>query len=292
MTMMNRSRALFAALVLLAALAPAAAHAQTFEGPRPMALGGAYRAVASGNEAIYYNPAGLSLYQQRYNVDVGWTCNPEGWLNVFNGSIIDSVTNPPLGAGLGFTYYLGDTAVAPKHELQGYRLDLAFSYPMARMLLWGIDGKFVNLDIDNRGGAIYAMTADMGLIWIVSKFVRAAVVGHNLVPISRPELPAQSAVGVSMGREQGFQLSVDAVINYLAKDNVKGTYHAGLEFMAGDILALRVGYAFDQVLNDTQFVTTGIGLVAPRVGLEFGFKQNLTITDDRYFSLALRIFGG
>lgn len=287
---MNRS--IPSLFLVLAALAPAAAHAQTFEGPRPMALGGAYRATASGNEAIYYNPAGLSLYQQRYNMDMGWTCNPEGWLNVFNGSIVDSVSSPPLGAGLGFTYYLGNTVTPEKTELKGYRLDLAFSYPLSRQILWGVDGKFVNLDINKRSEAIYAVTADMGVIWLVSKFVRAAAVGHNLVPISRPELPVQSAVGMSFGRDTGFQAAVDAVVNYLSKDNIVATYHAGLEFMAGDILALRVGYTFDQVMNDNQFITTGIGIVAPRMGIDFGFKQNMTVTDDRYFSLVLRIFAG
>jgi hypothetical protein len=286
-------RKLFVVMFLLAILAPAAAHAQTYQGARPLALGDAYRAAATGNEAIFYNPSGMSFYLQRYNLDLGWTYNPEGALHYFNGSIVDSLSSPPLGAGFAFTYFLGDT-VAPKPttKLKGYRLDLAISHPFARVLLWGVDLKFVNLDINTRESAIYAVTGDMGVTWIISKWVRAAATGHNLVPIGRPEFPIQSGFGIALGRETGFQFTVDTVINYLSKDDIAGQYMGGLEFMAGEMFALRVGYTYDQVRDDTQYVSAGLGIIAPRMGLDFGFRQNLSMTDDRFFSLVLRIFAG
>lgn len=285
------------AAVLTVVLSGTVAHAQTYQGARPLSLGEAYRSLASGNEATYYNPAGISLFMQRYNMDLGWSFNPDGGLHYFNGSILDTVTSPPLGAVFGFTYFLGDQTLPrgdktpDRRELQGYRLDLGISYPFARQLLWGFDVKFLNLDIDTRESAIYAVTGDMGFIWIMSKYVRAALVGHNLVPIGRDDVPPQSAASVTFGRESNFVGTTDVVVNFISKDEVKVQASAGLEFMAGEILGLRAGYTYDQI-PDAHFVSGGVGLIAPRVGLDFGYRQNLTYTDDRWFALVLRIFAG
>ncbi|MBI5526967.1 MAG: hypothetical protein HY897_11585 [Deltaproteobacteria bacterium] len=285
------------AVALAVVLQAAAAQAQTYQGARPIALGEAYRATASGNEAMYYNAAGMSLFLQRYNVDVGWSYNPEGGLHYFNGSILDTLTSPPLGAAFGFTYFMGDQIVPDRktvpdyRKIQGYRLDLGISYPLARQLLWGFDLKFIDLDVDARESAIYSVTGDMGIIWIMSKYVRGAVVAHNMVPIGRRDMPVQSAASVAIGREASFQGITDVVVNYLSTDDVKVQASAGLEMMAGEILALRAGYMYDQI-PDAHYVSGGIGLVAPRVGLDFAYRQNLTFTDDRWFALVLKLFAG
>jgi hypothetical protein len=56
-------------------------------------------------------------------------------------------------------------------------------------------------------------------------------------------------------------------INLRGETDVEIQYAAGLELMAGEMVALRLGYLLDRVIG-AQYISTGLGIVAPRVGLD------------------------
>jgi len=287
---MNFSRIIPISVLLLISL-EARANAQFYEGARPAALGDAYRAVASGNEAIYFNPAGMSLLSNRYNFDVGYAYNPTSGLNVFNASIVDGYTNPPLGAGVAFTYFLGNTMPRPGEETKGFRIDLALSYPISSKVLWGADIKYVNMDINGKYSAINVATGDVGFLFIFSKNFRGAITGSNLVPVSRPEFPYQTSVAVAAGNEKSFVFSTDVTTSFFSWSDIKMQVSAAPEIFLGEYIALRAGYLWDQNLS-SQYFSCGLGIISPHVGIDASYRQNLSYTDDRSIYMVIRIFAG
>ena len=75
------------ALVLGAA---GAADAQDFIGTRARSVGEAYRAIADGNDAIYMNPAGLTLLP-RYSPEVHYNFSLYKQDHQVDASMVDSL---------------------------------------------------------------------------------------------------------------------------------------------------------------------------------------------------------
>jgi hypothetical protein len=279
-------------LLPAAVVIQAPAEAQIYEGARPVSLGTAYSAVASGNEAIYWNPAGMSLYQNRYNIDIGYEYNPTGGGNWFNASIVDCATNPPFGFGLAFTYDWQNTVPNPRTWYKGYRIDIALSYPIAKQkVIWGMNVRWLDYDVNSRNSSIYAVTGDTGILYIINKYVRGSIVGRNLVPIGRPEFPYQSVVGVSAGDETKFNFDADITVSYLTLSDIWVRTAAGLEGFVGQHVGLRAGYYWDQK-EASHYVSGGLGFVSTKFGFDLAYKQNLTNLDDRFLYVVIRIFAG
>ncbi|MFA6032936.1 MAG: hypothetical protein WC889_08570 [Myxococcota bacterium] len=274
---------------ILIALAAAPASAWFYEGARPAGMGSAYSAIATGNEAIYYNPAGMSSQVNRYNLDVGYEYNPTSGQNVWNASILDGSTNPPLGAGVAFTYFLGNT-VHPRKWQRGYRIDLALSYPLGtKKVLWGIDIKYVNEDIGSKESAINAVTFDTGLLYVISKNFRMSSVGRNLTGTGRQELPYQSIVGMSAGKDGSFSFNFDFTVSYVHLDDIDFTYNGGLEVFLGKSVGLRTGYLYEGI-NYQQYASAGLNFVVENFGMDIAFKQSTTHGSDHSLFLVLKFF--
>jgi len=286
---------LFVFVFIVAVSMPAAAFGQFYEGARPAALGDAYSSIATGNEALYFNPAGMSLYINRYNLDVGWAYNPTSGLNQFNASIVDSSTTAPLGVGVAFSYFFGHTVPEPQQDSRGYRIDLGISYPMGtKKALVGLDMKYANMDINSNRVNLNSFTFDTGMLFAPSPYVRMSVVGRNLINTGSRTLPYQSVVGISAGKEPTFWISADVTTNYFKPtwDDIFFQYAAGAEFFLGKVVALRAGYLYDGANYHQQFVSAGLGIVTEKVGFSMTYKQNVVTTDDRYMYLVLNIYLG
>ena len=280
---------LAAFVAILISLGAGPASAWFYEGARPAGMGDAYSAVATGNEAIYYNPAGMSSQVNRYNLDVGWEYNPTSGQNVWNASILDGSTNPPLGAGVAFSYFLGNT-VHPRQWQRGYRIDLALSYPAGtKKVLWGIDIKYVNEDIGNVYSAINVATFDTGLLYVISKYFRMSSVGRNLTGTGRKELPYQTVVGMSAGKDNSFSFDFDFTVSYLHLDDIDFTYNAGTEVFLGKYVGVRAGYLYEGV-NYQQYASVGLNFVVENFGADFALKQSTTHGSDRSIFIVLKFF--
>jgi hypothetical protein len=285
-------RILFIAAAIAAFMGAGTAQAQKYEGARPAALGGAYSAVASGNEAIFYNPAGMSLYPNRYNIDVGYAYNPFSGGNWFNASIMDVSTNSPMGFGISFFYNWDRTVPEPRTWYKGYRLDLAISYPAHKLVLWGVNIKWMQYKVNSRDDAIISATGDMGLLILAHKWVRVATVGRNLVPIARKEFPYEAVAGMAAGSESKFMFNTEFTTAIYNLDDITFRVNAGMEAFLGEYVSLRAGYYWDQKADNSHYVGMGVGFVSPKLGFDVAYKQNCVYTDDRFILAVIRIFAG
>src|SRR6185369_10268107 len=95
------------ALVAVALLAlPATARAfEDYVGPRALGMGGAGRALATGDAGPLLNPSGMSL-ARLYHVEGGYAYSSRLHDHFLHASVVDSTSDLLVAGGLYYTYHL------------------------------------------------------------------------------------------------------------------------------------------------------------------------------------------
>lgn len=303
-----------AGLFVVALCAGAPAYAQEeFTGLRSMGMGGANRAVASGNDAIYLNPAGMSL-SRKYSIEGAYLYNNFGETHAPGVSVVDSVTSPGIAAGVAYSYVAGKKTLRTLGEgglvlesptdRSGNILHVGMSMPLGKNAAVGVAGKYLDLSYGGRS-AISAVTVDAGLIFRPSPNVSVGVTGYGLTNTGTAEAPMQMGFGLALGPPGTFQLAVDWVMDFssakynesVANRGAGSTKHqvfAGIEWTIAREFSLRAGYFHDRVTreNPDNALTFGLGYfsVKNRIGFQVGFQQRFQNTDDRVITAGIQLF--
>lgn len=301
-----RSSLLPSAVIVLA-LGGASAHAQQdFTGARSLGMGGAHRAVVTGNDAVYLNPAGMSL-TRKYGIEVGYLADLGRETHVFPAlSIVDSVT-ASVAAGIAYTYVTGKVRLAGvpgKVDRTGHVGHFALSGRLSRQVTLGMGAKYMDVSYGGRT-AVNAVTAEVGLHYQVSPHLSLAVAGYGLTNSGSAEAPVAMAVAFAAGPSPKLQFAVDWVIDFTSRryleslpapreGSVEHQVRAGIEALLGQYLGLRAGYFYDRVTRPApdHGLAAGVGIFAPRsrFGLNVVFEQRFGDTSERQIVAAFQLF--
>lgn len=287
-------------IFLMALCYAPAASAQLREAGASMgALGKADAVRASGyaNEAIYFNPAAMAQVMM-YSVETGYTYQNEVAGHAFDVSIVDSTTNEFISAGLAYSYF--DTAQVPGFTVPG--TDSRVGHQLRAALASGYRGKdfsafvgagvrWINLSLADRE-PVDPVTMDVGVLLVIKGLIRVGITGHNLIehPDERNELPRQLGTGVSLAAS-GFLAEFDAVVDFDTRSDTKGQYSVGLEYDVAQMLPIRAGYMYNEIL-DRHRIAVGLGYYSQVVGIDIGYLQDVSSADksDATVGLDLRIY--
>jgi len=270
--------------VILVVLVPAVLRAQELRGTRPLGMGHAYRSISTGNESIYYNPAGITAIP-RYSPEFHYAFNPDRALHEFDLSLVDSLTNA-VGVGLGYNFSNREPG---DETVRGHRATVAISYPIVHgMFHLGTSFKYLNIAHALTGTFVNALTADAGLMLTPGLGLSFAVVGYNVIPITTSEAPLSMAVAASWGIS-GLTLAFDWVLDFESSWPPAMAYHAGAEYFLLDMFPLRIGYENDQV-HDESAISFGLGFQMGWFGIDLGYQQHLERFDDRTVGVSLKFF--
>lgn len=254
---------------------------------RAAAMGSAYMMVGNGADALFYNPAGITRSQNRYNIFVSQT----PWIADITYSAAALVHDLGNIGTVGFTFITADygdfigTEVSST-EAKGYKdtgmLDIGaytFGVGYARDLTnkfsIGAQVKYVSqhlgsnlLDSDERvENRVSGLAYDIGTIFYPGyKSLRVGMTVRNFAAQyeyqDEPfELPLTFTIGAAMDmldlmgddHENAFILSLDAVHPRDFTERI----HVGGEFLFMDMLALRAGYKYNY---DEEGLTLGAGI--------------------------------
>lgn len=311
-----RCRCLF---LLLLMLVPSVASAQDFVGTRALSMGEAYRALASSNDAIYFNPAGL-VQLPRYSAELHYHLNLQQEEHQADVSVVDSQT-AQVAAGVSYTF---DGRQFSKRASLQHTATLAVAYPfLEQMLCVGAGFKYVNVWDAIAGNYLNALSADLGVLSKLPMGVSLAAVGYNLVPIRSARVPLsagfaanlefgplsalvfggeptfgplQNAGGVpsllaggTRGPLTGLTLEVDWYLRFFSLQGPQHRLSVGVEYLVLETVPLRAGYQWVQETGD-HFVSVGGGFIVPYFGLDVGFQQSVNHFDARSFSISLKFF--
>lgn len=251
------------------------------------------RALTTGNDSIYVNPAGLALAKV-YDVELGYLDDFRGSDRRINASVIDSQAGPVAG-GLAYTY--SDRRPLDMDEgglrVKGHRVEIASATKIADTAALGVTTRYLHYSIKDENGeeidSFKVFTVDAGVQWRIWEGLSLGVVGYNLTNSDRKEVP------IGWGAGLGFQLgafSLEADVRYNAKIG-KARYSLGAGYVIADLVPIRVGTWYD-LKNDAWAISGGLGFVYERVAIDVGYRQLLTgMTDgedgdDRILGVALR----
>lgn len=309
-----------ALLALLALLGAEAARAQDFIGTRALSLGEAYRAIATGNDAIYMNPAGIAQIP-RYSPELHYNFNLDKEDHQVDLSVVDSKTTM-VAAGLGYTFQ--GRELTRRLTLQ-HTATLALAYPLFPQLFTvGVGLKYVNISDAIVGNYMNALSADVGLLATLPGGVSLAAVGYNLIPIRSTDIPLSAALaaawdlgplsalifgggpsagpvidasgalrqpglGAFRGPLSNLVLTADWYINFFTLDGPQSRISAGVEYLLLDLVPLRAGYQWNQE-EANHLVSIGAGFILPYFGFDVAFQQSVVDLDHRTFAMSLKFF--
>lgn len=280
--------ALLGALLLTAAVAPAAAQGRT-DGARPLGLAGAFVANASGNGALYHNPAGVGTALM-YAFEGQFLYEPG--MNTFNASVVDSKINPKLAMGFAYSY---EDSTRDEFNLTGHDFRLAVAHQLvpSRVVL-GLGGRYLLYDVgDDR--VLDGFTLDTGAVVRVTDGFFVGLSGNNLIDVCEGDdgcmvgaAPRTVGTGLAFGSSFGLQVVGEARADLADVENPTFQYAGGLEYLAGQILALRGGYRWLGA-TESNVIAAGAGFRSNAAGLDLAYQHNLTDNEYR-ISVALQLY--
>lgn len=257
-------------------------------GARAIGMGESFTAIADDVNALYWNPAGLSLIKsqeltashnvwfQDINYDFIGVAIPlsrksSGSMFV-DGKPVTHREGLPGVLGISVTYlYMdgierrsGNTA-EPEGYFGAEDLSVSLSYAQRimkfggnSMLSSGINVKSIHQQIDNKKARAYAV--DLGLLSRLDRFSVGLVVQNigsqiKFIEKSYP-LPLTYRMGVAY---YIFERSMSIAVDVNKRNDSKINYNIGTEYWVGGVFALRAGYLRKDSLSRSALMGKGIG---------------------------------
>jgi hypothetical protein len=291
-------------LILSVAGVPAAA-AQDLLGSRAVAMGGALRAAPSGETAVLLNPAGLTL-NKNYILHGSYSYRGSDSASILTASVVDSVTKK-LAAGLYYAYIhaspsrtlpiKGGKVFTLEETIDTHEAGLALAYPLGQILHLGVTTKYVNLTREQPEDTPEAaladgangVTMDIGVILRVIPQLNLAATFHNAIPIDHESYARSLGLGVSYAFGTMFLAEFNTVLDFDRAEEIKPSYHGGLELFLGGKYALRGGVMHD-TFREATYASGGVGFMTNKIGLDFGLRQMVDGGAETLIAFSVRLF--
>jgi len=243
---------------------------------RNYAMGGAYRAVALGAEAITGSPPALAL-RRRYEFELSGAYDTQTKFGYGSAAIIDSQTTD-LAAGLSYHFAsLGSGDLQRSANL----LTLAFAAPVSESFYVGGGVKYL---IESGAISSNAVTIDAGLLVRLSESLFVSLNGQNLIDVGNPDLKRYYALGLAYATGS-VTAAFDARSDFTGP-SVRFAYHGGLEYVVGGAFPLRVGYSKDNIIS-AQYVSGGVGFFGKSGRIDLAYRHEIGGAGGRLLALAL-----
>lgn len=259
--------------------APRAEDLRNLMSARAAGMGGAYRALGFGADAVIGNPAAMGLYKAyRIETTGAWDY---GQKDAFFGATIMDANTSSLAAGLD--YHLVSLGKG-EDRVTAHLGTLAFALPLAQSLYIGASARYLLM---NGRREANSTTADAGVLIKLSESILLGVSGHNLIDTRNPELtPYYSAhLGYTSGL---FTLAADVRADFVTRPETTLTYSGGLEYILGDGIPVRAGYTYDGFTGGS-LVSGGFGLMAEGGGLDLAYQYEFGGEERRIVSLSFKL---
>jgi len=280
-----------AALVALPARAsdvqtPGAPWLTNVEMPRAAAMGGAHAAVATGNDALLTNPAGISQLR-RYHLQLDGMLDTRFPARAFNISILDTTT---AAFGTGFLYSNWSSG-RENGRANGWMGVFAYSYQVGSVFVGGAT-RYMHFDVPDSEsapeGKVHTWLQDLGLLVRRGNFSWAAVV-QNIGTKALPLFPLTATAGMSVGSDASSHLAFDYKADLHDSNDVKHRLAAGYETLFDGTFPVRLGGTYDASSKDW-WISAGVGILTQSFGFQLVWRRKLTGELDQFFQAGITLY--
>lgn len=258
----------------------------------------AFRAVATGSDALYFNPAGLGQLK-RFAIGADYLYRFESKEHLAGGSLTDG-SSGILAAGLDFHANVDQG----NQNRTDYFGTFGLAYEMFPDTFWvGASLKYTYMLATNTDPKISAFTGDAGLLLRLPMGLSLAAVGYNLIPSESSRLPLSVGAGAAWtycgsptGNDPAAAIgSLTLAVDYLALDLAESTRQIRHEISAGaevapvDFAFFRAGYTY-AITEEHHSVSGGLTLLLDSFQIDGMYHQNISHTDRRSFGVAVKYY--
>ncbi|WP_164007424.1 hypothetical protein [Pyxidicoccus trucidator] len=272
---------LIALCVSTASLAQPAEDLRNLMSARAYGMGGAYRALGLGTEAVLGNPAAMALFPA-YRVEGTGAWDVETKEGLLGISVLDAASSR-LAMGIDYHWVsLGRGGARTSAHFSS----LGVGLPLNQAVMLGVVARYLRLSGDSR----YAnsVTGDAGLLLRLSPSFMAGVSAHNLIDTDNAELTRYFTAHVGVLTQQ-LTVAADVRADFVTENTNTFTYSAGLEYLFGQVLPVRGGYTYDGFRKISQ-LSTGIGFVSEGGGgLDLAYRHDLGGEKGRLLALTIKL---
>lgn len=280
--------------ILIATVAAPAARADGFKADDPGAfwpgqvdltrssgMGGAHSAIATGNDALIINPAGLSQTKRyHFQLDAGFDSRSNA--RVYSLSVVDSSS---IAAGSGLFFQNWTSGSNPDGRAIGWLGGIGYSYYTGNFFFGGTT-KY--LRFNGSYGEIRQFVQDAGMLARTGDFAWSAVV-QNLSTSAVPLFPLNSTIGVAWGSDSDWHLAIDYKTDLSNLDHLKHRLNSGLEILIDRAFVIRGGYSWD-ISNSIGAWSLGTSIVTEKLGLHAAWRRRLQGPLDQFFEFGLTFY--
>jgi opacity protein-like surface antigen len=273
--------------LLLALLVPAVSGAQQASNAdairelgqaRSYAMGGAYRALGLGAEAVLGNPASLGLWRT-YRIEATGSYDTAVKDGVGSIAVTDAASSI-LAAGFSYHYL----SLRPQSgRRNGHHTVLGLALPLSQSVFIGASTRYLVL----RGNeSLNAAAVDAGLLVRLGQSLVTGVSAHNLVGSDTDFLGRyySAHAGYVAGL---FTLATDVRADF-SGERTRWNYGAGLEYILGEAIPVRVGYAYDTSNRDSE-LGAGIGIMTEGGGVDLSYKHDFSDRGSRLLAITFKV---
>jgi hypothetical protein len=313
---------LVVAALLLLLVSPA--HAFRYWGSKPMAMGGAYCAVADDINGMHWNPAGIAYLNERKKMGFLFDYErhqhklrdfqfayPEEFedqnsddefddyfddeptvdldklksRDFFHLALADGYVLPWMTVGLAFTGLNFPTRTFA--EGADYSGDMTIANNVAGVFSWGFTGRYI--DVSDTAPGEFDM--DFGALFNAVDIIGIGIVGRNVLGNDEPMVVRREvALGIAGHALEYATISIEGTKVFDVQD-VPGTFNfgAGVEGKIAKVLALRGGYNWDQV-SSARTYSFGLAYVDDMGSLGGAFQADVDETRNIAYSIDLSIY--
>lgn len=246
---------------------------------RPVALGGAYTALADDGNALQYNPGGLGLLNGH---EATFMHNQylDGLSQEYGGVSYDLKEFGGAGVNVNFLsfdritktrYDLPDGGSLGRFGLTDLAVSLGYGYRVLENLGAGLAYKYLREVVDDRPAGGHA--ADLGVLYRPLEKLTLGLSAQNLGPAVRFQGPKEQ-LPLNLRGGAAYQFDLAGLRNTFSVDvtkarNGKAVAHGGLESVLFGMMPIRVGYSSR---NDAgPGVTGGVGWIYRGMRIDYAF---------------------
>lgn len=253
----------------------------TVDTPRATAMGGAHAAIATGNDALAVNPAGLAQVR-RYHLEVDGLYDSRFPAQAILTSLVDSAS-APIASGLLWSRWASGQ---PSGRGEGWSLGLGYSGAIAQGLFIGGETKYLRYHTPD--GLVKKWAQDAGVLGHRGNLAWAAVV-QNISTDKISTFPLTAVGALAWGTDTDWHLAFDYRADLSDSNNVKSKAALGGELLVSEALALRGGATWDATARHW-WLSAGIGILTERGGLQVVWRRRVEGPYDQFFEGGLTIY--
>lgn len=249
--------------------------------PRSVSLGGADAAIATSNDALLSNPAGLAQ-TQRYHLEVDGAIDARFPAQGVTASIVDSKSTP-VASGMVFSRWASGQ---PAGRAEGWLLGLAYAYPAGAFFVGG-ETKYLRFHTPD--GLVQKWSQDIGLLARRGSISYAAVVQNISFSSLGPLFPLTTTAAVAWGSDTDWHLALDYKADLSDTSHIKSKFGGGLEYLFEQVVALRAGGTYDPTSQQAYF-TAGISVLAELGGVHVALRRRIQGGFDQVLEAGITLY--